>query len=223
MQSIHDLFEYELRDILGAEEEVQSALDELSRCESNVQLQQVFATHYEETQNQIDRLHQVFSVIGEPATQTTCEGMQGIIREHEKFASEPNVAPHVHAAFDVGAGQKVEQYEITTYKNLVRMASALGYHQAAELLQTSLAEEREQFQRLENIANAMDLTMPPMTGQQPVAQQQQMGGQFQQQTGGQMQQPRGQMQQPHGQMHQTRGQTPQQTGQQGHQPMSPQR
>lgn len=187
MQSIDELFASELRDLLDAERAVEDALQQLSECRTDQQLQQLFRAHLAETRNQIDRLEQVFATIGQQPMPTTCEGVRGIIREHDFFVGKHMPAGHVHTAYDVGAGQKVEQYEITAYEHLVQLAETLGNRQAVQLLQASLSEEREQLQRLRDVTSTAGLSGPVPQSQQPVVTQHQTGGgvdqrqQFQQQ------------------------------------------
>jgi ferritin-like metal-binding protein YciE len=56
---------------------------------------------------------------------------------------------------DVGvilAGQKVEHYEIATYGGLVQLARNLGHDDIAELLETTLNEEKTADETLSTIA-----------------------------------------------------------------------
>ncbi len=158
LSSLGQLFVHELQDALSAEQQAVTALQHLSQCGSNAQLQQVFSTHLAETQNQIDRLTQVFQSIGVQPQSKLCEGMQGIVQEHQTFVQQMQPAPQVHAVFDVDSGQKVEQYEITTYQHLVDLAEALGYQQAAQVLEETLQEEQQQLERLQQVEESLDLS-----------------------------------------------------------------
>jgi len=173
MQTIDQLFVAELKDTLGAEQTVAAALERLTQCQSDPQLQRTFGAHLAETRAQMDRLQQVLSTLGESPTPTLCEGIQGIVDEHSAFVLKHSPSPQVHAAFDVGAAQKVEHYEIATYEHLVGLADRLGYRQIAQLLGASLTEERRQLERLGNI----DLVEPVPAQQQQAVQQQTTGGQ----------------------------------------------
>jgi ferritin-like metal-binding protein YciE len=42
-------------------------------------------THREETQGQIERLEQVFELLGKPARGVTCEAINGILQEGESI------------------------------------------------------------------------------------------------------------------------------------------
>jgi ferritin-like metal-binding protein YciE len=47
-------------------------------------LKEVFETHLEESATQVERLVQVFEIIGKPARAKTCEAMQGLTSEMTK-------------------------------------------------------------------------------------------------------------------------------------------
>lgn len=50
------------------------------------------------------------------------------------------------------AAQKVEHYEIATYGSLAQLARTLGYEEVANILGTTLAEEKETDEKLTQIA-----------------------------------------------------------------------
>ena len=69
--------------------------------------------------------------------------MAGILEEGKGIIEETDAGT---ATRDVGlilAGQKVEHYEIATYGGLAQLARTLGYDEAADLLEATLAEEKE--------------------------------------------------------------------------------
>ena len=79
-------------------------------------------------------------------------GIQGLIREKRLLMRE-KPTPELLEFFNVGAGQKVERYEITAYENLIDMADKLGISDAVELLEQSLLEEEAALGRLSSAAS----------------------------------------------------------------------
>jgi ferritin-like metal-binding protein YciE len=59
--------------------------------------------------------------------------------------------------FNVGAAQKVERYEITSYESLIDMADKLGLTDAVELLEENLQEEEAALNKLKAIASEFDV------------------------------------------------------------------
>ena len=115
----------------------------MSGAATSQELAKAFMTHLDQTKVQIQRLEQCFELLGELATAKKCEAMNGILQEGESIISETTAGT---ATRDVGlilAAQKVEHYEISTYGGLAQLARTLGYAQVAELLETTLDEEKE--------------------------------------------------------------------------------
>lgn len=156
MQSLQQLFVHELQDMWAAENRLVETLDRLSREQTTPQVQRIFSTHLSETQTHVDRLQRIFDAIGvQPGTQY-CQGIDGIVAEHDSFVRYRPDA-EIHAVFDVSAGERVEHYEIAGYESLVRLANSLGMERAQQLLQASLGDERAQLSRLQNVARTTNL------------------------------------------------------------------
>ena len=125
-KTLNDLFLHTLKDIFYAEKQILKALPKMAKDAESEELKQAFETHREETQGQIERLEQVFEMLGKPARGVQCEAINGIIEEGkevmEDFADS--------AALDAGilaAAQAVEHYEITRYGSLKTWAEELGH------------------------------------------------------------------------------------------------
>ena len=59
--------------------------------------------------------------------------------------------------YNIGAGQKVERYEITAYEGLIDMAEKLGMSDVVELLEQNLHEEEMTLNKLKAIASEFDV------------------------------------------------------------------
>jgi ferritin-like metal-binding protein YciE len=137
---LEDLFYDTLKDIYYAERQILKALPKMARSATDPKLKQAFEKHKEETQGQIERLQQVFELIGKRAQGKTCEAIQGIIAEGEEIMEEFKGAPALDAGL-ISSAQAVEHYEITRYGTLRTWANQLGYKDAVKLLEMTLEEE----------------------------------------------------------------------------------
>jgi Mn-containing catalase len=91
---------------------------------------------------QVDRLKEVFGLVGVPAKSKPCKGMAGLIEEGEEVIEEGQEKDDAPADLAlIGAAQKVEHYEISAYGTARTMAGQAGLPIVAELLSKSLAEE----------------------------------------------------------------------------------
>ncbi len=152
-KSLDDLFLDMLKDVYYAERKILKALPKMARGAQSPELQAAFEKHAEETQIQIERLHQVFELIGKPARGKTCPAIEGIIEEGEEVLEAFAGSEALDAGL-VAAAQAVEHYEIARYGTMRRWAELLGQKQAAKLLQETLAEEEATDVNLTKIADS---------------------------------------------------------------------
>ena len=157
MQTIEDLFEHELKDMYSAEHSLLDALEQMAGESSDKEIKKGYTQHRRETQAQIKRIEKIFRMIGQKAEENTCPGIEGLIKEKKLFMREKPSEDLVEF-FNVGAAQKVERYEITSYESLIDMADKLGMADAVELLEQNLQEEEAALNKLKMLASEFDVT-----------------------------------------------------------------
>lgn len=156
MQSIQELFEHELKDMYSGEHQLVDALEQLASESSDREIKKAFTQHRRETQGQIKRLDKIFKMIGRKPEVASCAGIEGLLKEKKSFMKE-RPSEDLLEFFNVGAAQKTERYEITTYESLIDMADKLGMSDAVELLEENLQEEETALNKLKMIASEYDV------------------------------------------------------------------
>jgi ferritin-like metal-binding protein YciE len=139
-KTLNDLFLAQLKDIYYAEKKIFRTLPKMVKAAREPELKTAFTTHREETQGHIERLEQVFEIIGKRPQAKPCEAINGIVAEGEETIEDFGES----AAIDTGlvaAGQAVEHYEMARYGALIAWAGQLNMPKAAVLLNESLQEE----------------------------------------------------------------------------------
>jgi len=111
LESLRDLLIEQLRDLYDAEHQLTKALPKMAKAAASPELKAAFQKHLAETKGQIERLDQVFEVLGEKARKKACKAMQGLIAEGEETIKE-NAEPDVRDAALIAAAQRVEHYEM---------------------------------------------------------------------------------------------------------------
>ena len=119
----------------------------------NEDLRAAFEEHLQQTEQQIERLEQVFELLEMPARGKKCLGMQNLIKEGQEMMAEAE-DDDTRDALMIAAAQKVEHYEIAAYGTLRVWANLLGYSEAASIFEETLEEEKETDQRLTSIAES---------------------------------------------------------------------
>ncbi len=150
-KTLNDAFYETLKDVFYAEKQSVRALKKSAKSAANDELKQAFETHAEESAHQVERLQQVFEIIGKPARSKTCEAMQGLTAEMEEDLEDFGDSPAADAVL-IGCAQAVEHYEIARYGTLKTWAMQLGLEDAAKLLDETLQEEKRTDELLTQIA-----------------------------------------------------------------------
>lgn len=154
METGHELFVHELADILDGERQLVEALQEMENDATNPQLKKAFAQHREQTEGQVERLEECFSLLGEQPDQAECAGIKGLIEEKKSFMEE-NPSEDILDVFEVGACIKTESYEICAYESLLPMAREMKHSQVAKLLVQNLKEEEATLKKLEGFSKKL--------------------------------------------------------------------
>jgi len=153
-KTLEDLFHDTLKDIYFAEKKILTALPKMAKAAQSDELRAAFEKHHAETEGQVERLEQVFELIGKKAQGKTCDAIVGIIEEGQEVMKEYRGSPALDAGLLAGA-QAVEHYEISRYGTLKTWADELGLRDAVRLLDATLQEEKKTDATLTQIAEGV--------------------------------------------------------------------
>lgn len=140
---LEELFLDELREAYGAEQHQLLVLPLLKKAASSLKLQNVIASHLDDTREHISRLEIIFEKMGRPAEARVSEAILGITRAAEDVIGATQKGTATRDAGIIVAAQKLEHYEITSYGSLANHARTLEYDEMEEILELSLFEEKE--------------------------------------------------------------------------------
>ena len=156
LENLEQLFLQELRDLYDAEDQITEALPKMIEAAHYPELKNALQEHLDITRQQIQRLDQVFNILGEDASGQTCKGMKGVIKEGDEIISQGGDNATVDAGI-ISAAQRVEHYEMAGYGTVRTYAELLGQQQIASLLQQTLDEEKEADETLTEIARSVNI------------------------------------------------------------------
>lgn len=141
-EGLKELFLDGLKDIVYAERALVKSLPKMANNATDLKLKEAITEHVAVTERQVERLTQVFEILGESDRGKKCEAIEGLIKEGESIMEDTELGP-VRDAGIIAASQKIEHYEIASYGTLVAFAKILGEDEIAALLEETLAEEKE--------------------------------------------------------------------------------
>ncbi len=151
MNTLKELLIDELQDLYDAENRLVTALPKMAKAAGNPELREEFAGHLEQTRGHVNRLERAFELLSAQPARKTCPAMKGLIEEGgDAIASK--APPAVRDAQLIGAAQRVEHYEIAAYGTARAFAEVLEEDEVADLLKSTLEEERATDEQLTAVA-----------------------------------------------------------------------
>lgn len=154
-KSFKDLYVEMLEDSYDSEHQITEALPKMAEAATSPELKAAFEQHLAETERQIEKLEQVFEMLGVEPERKTCEATKGLVEEGEEMIDEGDeLEDGVLDAGLIGCAQKVEHYEIASYGTLCEFARILGFKDQQAILKSILDEEKTTDQKLTQLAES---------------------------------------------------------------------
>ena len=155
-EGLQDLLIDQLRDILHAEKQLLKALPKMAKAARYDRLRELMELHLAETEEQVERIDECFSLLGVTARAKPCKAMMGLVEEGEEVIQEGKEKEDALADLAlIGAAQRVEHYEISGYTTAKNLAQQLRHSAVVALLSKSLAEEENADQLLNQVARTL--------------------------------------------------------------------
>ncbi len=154
IDTLEALFTEELRDLYDAEKQLVKALPKMVKAASSDELREAFTEHLEVTKGQVQRIEQVFELLGAKAKSKPCAAMKGLIEEGQETIQE-DISDELMDIALIGIAQKVEHYEISGYGTARALAEKLGHEEVARLLQQTEDEEKEADMKLTEVTQTV--------------------------------------------------------------------
>lgn len=148
---LHDLLIEELQLMLNVEKKLEKALEKMAEAAKEESLKKAFQDHREETKGHIEKIKEIFKVLGTSSRSRRGKAVKGLIDDAERIIEEFEGSEASDAAL-ISAAQKVEHYEIASYGCMVTYADLMKHDKAKKLLEEILKEEKEADEKLSHIA-----------------------------------------------------------------------
>jgi ferritin-like metal-binding protein YciE len=166
--SWRDFYLAELGDLHDAEQQILLELPLMAASATSSALRDAFDEHYRQTQQHLERLEGLFAEIDERPRQTRCRAIRTLIEDGRLrvAGAEPG---EIRDAALIAAAERIEHFEIASYRTARAYASRVDDGTSAALLDETLTEEIGMAQRLSTLASpelaaASDDRTPLMPG-----------------------------------------------------------
>lgn len=151
IHTLEDLFHDMIQDIYYVEKKLVKTLPGMAKKATTPDLRAAIEDHLEETQGHVERLEQVFEILGKSPKAKKCEALEGLLAEADEVTSEIKDDMTLDAAL-IASAQAVEHYEIARYGTLCAWAETLGKDDVVDLFEKTLEEEKAADEKLTMIA-----------------------------------------------------------------------
>lgn len=165
-ESLRDLFLHELQGMYYTERNLVDALDEMATHVQSETLSEGFEEHMEQTEEQVNRLEQVFAAMGNDPVERESSVLNGLMQEHDELREEFR-SNDLQDIFHLNIGMKIEQNEIMAYENLLMLADRMELgDNVIKPLKQNRDEEEQTLKELRRTAKGskikslMDRVMP---------------------------------------------------------------
>ena len=148
--TVKDLLEDEIKDLYSAEKQLTKAIPKMAKGSSDPALQTALREHLKETEGQVTRLEEVATLLDMKPGGKKCVGMEGLIQEGAEALEEEGDETILDLGI-IGAGSRVEHYEMAGYLTAIDLAARMKAGNVVSLLKRSLAEEEAAEQKLRKI------------------------------------------------------------------------
>jgi len=157
--TIEDLLSDEIKDLYSAEKQLTKAIPKMAKGSNSPELRAAFEGHLKETENQVARLEKVAQILGIKPTGKKCAGMEGLIEEGGEILAEEGDENVLDLGI-IGAGTRVEHYEMAGYMTAIGLAERLEMDDVVNLLQASLTEEQNADKKLRALSGNLVQSAP---------------------------------------------------------------
>jgi ferritin-like metal-binding protein YciE len=156
LRTINELYENQLQMLLSAEEQVVQLLLDMQQWATDDELRSTLKSFHDESELQVPRIRDLVSANTTETKPIRCKVVAALAAETEDMVADA-ADPTVRDVALITAAQRVKHYEIAVYGAIRDFATILGKHKSAEILGTSLREEKEADRVLTGIAERINI------------------------------------------------------------------
>jgi ferritin-like metal-binding protein YciE len=162
VNTLRELYTAELKKALNMERQiVEKGLPTMIEKSTNSELRTAFQNHLEESRQHVSRLESILSETNGSADDSKCKVASALISEAGSSISDADDGV-IRDVVLIAAGNQVEHHEIAVYGTLRTWAEILGNDADADLLATTLEEEKNADALLTNLSEQINVEAPVM-------------------------------------------------------------
>lgn len=142
-KDLEKLFETDLAYLYNMEIHFSKLLSKVSECVNSDEIKQFSKQHIEDNKNHVDRIAEIFNILGEKIRGKKSLGMIGLVNECSEIMDKCKKSDSKILEISLLASlQRVKHYQIGAYETLTNYSNQLKPDKINELLKKNLIEEK---------------------------------------------------------------------------------
>ena len=140
---LYDLFVGGLREMYWGENHLVKAIPKMIAAAGSANLKKALTNHLKVTRTHATRLENAFGNLGETLLARKCDACEGLVMSGEHVIENTDPGTSARDTGIIMSALKVENFEITSYTGLIKLAQSLSQSDVSNLLQENLNEETD--------------------------------------------------------------------------------
>ena len=138
-----ELFANGLKEMYWAENHLVKSIPKIINAAGSAQLKQALTNHQQVTKQHAVQLENAIKLLDENIEAKRCDACKGLVMSGEHVIENTFLNTEARDFGIIISALKVENFEISSYTGLIKLAQTLGKNEVADLLQKNLTDETE--------------------------------------------------------------------------------
>lgn len=149
---LFDLFISGLKEMYWCENHLVKAIPKMIAAAGSSNLKKALTNHLKVTRQHATRLETAFGILGESLQAKKCDACEGLVMSGEHVIENTDPGTTARDTGIIMSALKVENFEITSYTGLIKLAKTTSKTDVSNLLQQNLHEETEAANTLNSLS-----------------------------------------------------------------------
>lgn len=141
INNVNEQFMHGIQDMYDAEQLFLEGMQQMLQKAGDQNLKSMISNHIDQTRQQIRNLEQVFDILGQSPQRTSCITAQALTQEAGQIMQDTQGNLSLLNMVITEAADKVEHFEVASYRGLITEADMMGQRDIVSLLQQNLQQE----------------------------------------------------------------------------------
>jgi len=140
----------EVQEVFWAEKHFAKLFPKMRKAAVGTMLQDALAGYLDKIESQLERLEQVFKILGEAPRAKRSELMAALAQEAKEVIGHKKKESDMRDVRIIAAAQKMQQHKVASYSSLIQLAGTMGNEDVISVLEEALSVEKQAVELMNN-------------------------------------------------------------------------